>query len=156
MPLNHLRTRDARDLEWNISGLRRHRALTPAYRSPRRCIRLQETKCRSSSSNLPLGRWKKAKSDHFQAHEYHAAIDLLRKHGARIVHPVYITPPEKCLVEDGTDVNDLMNDIIRSQIRAGCEYYLSTLDNPAVTDLAGIIEINEANADEEFDEGPVT
>jgi amidase len=70
------------------------------------------------------------------------------------VHPVYITPPEGCLIEGGTDVNDRMNDIIRSQVRAGCDYYLSTLDNPAVTDLAGIIEFNEANADEELEDGP--
>jgi amidase len=92
-------------------------------------------------------------SEYSQAREYHAAIDVLRKSRARVVHPVYITPPEKCMVEGETDVNVLMNDIIRGQVRAGCEYYLSTLDNPAVTDLAGIMEFNEANADIEFDDG---
>jgi len=46
-----------------------------------------------------------------------------------------------------------MNDIIRSQVRVGCEYYLGTLNDPKMTTLADIIEFNGANADEEFHDG---
>ena len=49
-------------------------------------------------------------------------IDLLRRSGANVVHPVYITPPEEWLVEGGSNVDDLMDDIMRSQARVGYEY----------------------------------
>ena len=80
-------------------------------------------------------------------------IRLLQTTGACVVHPVYITPPEEWLVEGGTKVDDLMDDIIRSQARAGCESYLRTLDKSKVTTLTDIIKFNIENADQEFDEG---
>ncbi|KAF2498920.1 amidase signature enzyme [Lophium mytilinum] len=86
------------------------------------------------------------------AREYQDAIDLLRASGAKVVHPVHITPPEKCLVEGGTDVDDLMVDIMRSQARAGCEFYLKSLENPRVRNLQDIIAFNAANPEKEFDE----
>ena len=46
-----------------------------------------------------------------------------------------------------------MNDIIRSQVSAGCETYLSTLGDPKMKALADIIKFNEANAEKEFDDG---
>jgi amidase len=79
-------------------------------------------------------------------------IDLLRRSGANVVHPVYITPPEEWLVEGGTNVDDLMDDIMRSQARAGCEYYLGTLDGCDMKSLEDIIEFNKATAAKEFDD----
>ncbi|KAF2105614.1 amidase signature domain-containing protein [Lophiotrema nucula] len=86
------------------------------------------------------------------ARDYDDVMNLLRTSGAHVVHPVYITPPEKWLVEGGTDVDDLMDDIMRSQARAGCEYYLGTLDDPKITSLQDIIDFNNAHPEKEFDE----
>jgi amidase len=71
----------------------------------------------------------------------------------RVVHPVHITPPETFLLEDGTNIGDLMGSVMRSQARAGCETYLRTLDDSDVRTLEDIIEYNEAHADREFDAG---
>ncbi|KAF2657867.1 amidase signature enzyme [Lophiostoma macrostomum CBS 122681] len=84
--------------------------------------------------------------------DYDDAIKLLRELGAKVTNPVYITPPEKWLVERGIDVNDLMTDIMRSQARAGCENYLRTLDHSQVTGLQDIIDFNDANPEKEYDE----
>ncbi|KAF2823653.1 amidase signature enzyme [Ophiobolus disseminans] len=70
----------------------------------------------------------------------------------RVVHLVHITPPEKYFVEGGIDINDLMNDIIRSQARVGCESCLGTLDASAVRTLDDIIAFSEAKADKELGE----
>jgi amidase len=78
-------------------------------------------------------------------------IDQLRRSGANVVHPVYITSPEEWLVESGTNVDDLMDDVMRSQARAGCEDYLGTLDGCDMKSLEDIIEFNKANAGKEFD-----
>jgi amidase len=80
-------------------------------------------------------------------------ITLLRVSGANVVYPVYITPPEEWLVEVATNVDDLMDDIMRSQARAGCEYYLGTLDDPEVKNLQSLIDFNKANPEKEFDDG---
>jgi amidase len=69
------------------------------------------------------------------------------------VHLVYITPPEEWLVEGETHVDDLMYDIMRSQARAGCEYYLGTIDGCDIRSIEDIIEFNKANAEKEFDDG---
>lgn len=92
-------------------------------------------------------------TDSTQARVYHSAIALVRSSGARVVHPVYITPAEQCPVDGGTNVGDLMNDIIRNQMRAGCESYLRTLDKSSMRTLADMIAFNDANADKEFDDG---
>ncbi|OAG19567.1 amidase signature enzyme [Alternaria alternata] len=86
------------------------------------------------------------------ANDYKRVIDLVRDSGARVVHPVFITPPEDWLVEGGTNVDDLMDDIMRSQARAGCEYYLSTLEDCNMKTMSDIIEFNKANAEKEFDD----
>jgi amidase len=88
-----------------------------------------------------------------QANDYQNAIDLVRTSGARVVHPVFITPPEDWLVEGGTNVDDLMDNILRSQARAGCEYYLGTLEDCNVKTMSDIIAFNKANAEKEFDDG---
>lgn len=69
------------------------------------------------------------------------------------MHPVFVTPPEKWLVGDGTNVDDLMDDILRSEVRTGCEYYLSTLDDSEFKTLQDIIDYNASHPDHEFHEG---
>jgi amidase len=46
-----------------------------------------------------------------------------------------------------------MDNIMRSQARAGCEYYLATLDGCDMISLEDIIESNKADAEKEFDDG---
>jgi amidase len=91
-----------------------------------------------------------------QVRDYDNVIKVLRDSGAKVTHPVYITPPEKWLVEGGTNVDDLMDDIMRSQARAGCEYYLRTLEDSKITKLQDIIDFNNVNPEKEFDEGQFT
>ncbi|KAF2441737.1 amidase signature enzyme [Karstenula rhodostoma CBS 690.94] len=86
------------------------------------------------------------------ARDYSHAIELLRKSGANVVHPVYITPPEEWGVEDRTNVSDLMDDILHSQVRAGCEYYLGTLHDNELKTLQDIIDYNSSHSDKEFHE----
>lgn len=62
-----------------------------------------------------------------QTNVYRKVIDLVRTSGACVVHTVFIAPPENWLVEGGANVDDLMDGIMRSQARAGCEYYLGAL-----------------------------
>jgi amidase len=87
------------------------------------------------------------------ANDHRDVVELFRNSGANVVHAVYITPPEEWLVEGGTNVDDLMDDIMRSQARAGCDYYLRTLDGSDLKTLEDIIAFNESNADNEFDDG---
>lgn len=91
-----------------------------------------------------------------QANDYQNAIDLVQTSGARVVHPVFITPPQDWLVEGGTNVDDLMGDILSSQASAGCECYLGTLEGCDVKTLSDIIAFNNANAEKEFDDGNVS
>lgn len=48
--------------------------------------------------------FRDARTNCDQADDYHNVIRLLQTTGARVVHPVYITPPEEWLVEGGTNV----------------------------------------------------
>lgn len=70
-----------------------------------------------------------------------------------MIHPIYITPPDEWLIKGGTNVDGLIDDIIRSQARAGCEYYLESLEDSKPKSLEDIIEYNKDYADKEFDEG---
>jgi amidase len=60
------------------------------------------------------------------------------------------------LVEGGTNVDDLMDDIVRSQARAGCEYYFGTLDDGNMKTMRDIIKFNNANAEKEVDAGDIS
>ncbi|KAL5328043.1 hypothetical protein ACEPPN_005750 [Leptodophora sp. 'Broadleaf-Isolate-01'] len=91
--------------------------------------------------------------DEQSAREYLLAIDKIREHGGRVVHPVHITPPEGYIAdEDGGNVDDLMDDVMKSQAREGCEKYLSSLAYTKVHNLKEIIEFNDSNVATEFDE----
>ncbi|KAH9209837.1 amidase signature domain-containing protein [Leptodontidium sp. 2 PMI_412] len=91
--------------------------------------------------------------DEQSAREYLLAIDKIREHGGRVVHPVHITPPEGYIVdEDGGNVDDLMDDVMKSQAREGCEKYLSSLAYTKVHNVKEIIEFNDSNVATEFDE----
>ncbi|PVH86312.1 amidase signature enzyme [Cadophora sp. DSE1049] len=85
--------------------------------------------------------------------EYFLAVDKICEHGGRVVHPVHITPPKEYIVdEDGGIVDDLMDDVMKSQAREGCEKYLSSLAYTKVHNLKDIIELNDSNVATEFDE----
>lgn len=88
-----------------------------------------------------------------QANDYQNTTNLLRSFGAWAIHPVFITPPEDWLVEGGINFDDLMEDIMRSEARAGCECYLGTLEDGNMKTLSDIMAFNEANDDKEFDDG---
>ncbi|KAF2806717.1 amidase signature enzyme [Mytilinidion resinicola] len=93
--------------------------------------------------------WRLPDDGHGHAREYQDAIDQLRESGANVVHLVCITPPEQWRVEGGTrDVDDLM----RSQTRAGYEFYLRSFEDPKVRSLQDTIAFNAANPETEFDE----
>ncbi|ESZ98762.1 hypothetical protein SBOR_0868 [Sclerotinia borealis F-4128] len=85
--------------------------------------------------------------------DYQRAIQMIQEHGGRVVHPVHITPPEEYIVDsEGGNVDDLMDNIMRSQARDGCKKYLSSLEYSKVNDLKDIINFNQANAAIEFDD----
>ncbi|KAF2837325.1 amidase signature enzyme [Patellaria atrata CBS 101060] len=69
----------------------------------------------------------------------------------RVAHPVYITPPENCLAEGGTNVDDLMDDIMRTQARDESSFFcLDGLENAKIKSLQDIIDFNSANEVKEF------
>ncbi|KAJ9137774.1 Amidase signature domain [Coniochaeta hoffmannii] len=82
------------------------------------------------------------------AREYEAAKDTLRQKGVKVVD-VYITPPEEYMVGD-INVDDLMDNIIKEQVKNGFDRYLKTLTTSRVRTLEEIIQFNEEHADVEF------
>ncbi|KAM4063679.1 amidase [Hirsutella rhossiliensis] len=80
--------------------------------------------------------------------EYQAAKGELRKNGVKVVD-VYITPPEVYMIGD-TNVDDVMDSIIRQQAKAGFERFLKALKFSKVRSLDEVIEFNQAHADVEF------
>ncbi|KAM5347848.1 hypothetical protein ACJ41O_007672 [Fusarium nematophilum] len=85
------------------------------------------------------------------AREYDEAKDKLRQSGVKVAD-VYIIPPEEYMIGD-TNVDDLMDIIIRQQGKDGFERYLNTLEVSKVRTLEEIIQFNERHADIELHNG---
>ncbi|KAI8685508.1 hypothetical protein NCS55_00223300 [Fusarium keratoplasticum] len=90
---------------------------------------------------------------HFEqtAREYQQAKDTLRQSGVKVVD-AYIIPPEEYMIGD-TNVDDLMDKIIRCQGKNGIERYLKALKFSKVGTLEQILQFNEDHAEVELDKG---
>ncbi|KAL6353553.1 hypothetical protein LRP88_14049 [Fusarium phalaenopsidis] len=85
------------------------------------------------------------------AREYQQAKDTLRQSGVKVVD-AYIIPPEEYMIGD-TNVDDLMDKIIRCQGKNGIERYLKALKFSKVRTLEQILQFNEDHAEVELDKG---
>ncbi|KAJ4255899.1 hypothetical protein NW757_004522 [Fusarium falciforme] len=85
------------------------------------------------------------------AREYQQAKDTLRQSGVKVVD-AYIIPPEEYMIGD-TNVDDLMDKIIRCQGKNGIERYLKALKFSKVRTLEQILKFNEDHAEVELDKG---
>ncbi|KAJ4226433.1 hypothetical protein NW759_005020 [Fusarium solani] len=85
------------------------------------------------------------------AREYRQAKDMLRQSGVKVVD-AYIIPPEEYMIGD-TNVDDLMDKIIRCQGKNGIERYLKALKFSKVRTLEEILQFNEDHAEVELDKG---
>ncbi|KAK7403996.1 hypothetical protein QQX98_010223 [Neonectria punicea] len=83
--------------------------------------------------------------------EYRQANEELRKNGAKVVD-VYLTPPEEYMIGD-TNVDDLIDIILKQQGKNRFERYLKTLQVSKVRTLEEIIHFNEDHENVEFHEG---
>ncbi|KPM45951.1 hypothetical protein AK830_g653 [Neonectria ditissima] len=97
-------------------------------------------------SDLELSNWPVIKKS--QSREYQEAKEKLRENGVKVVD-VYLTPPEEYMVGN-TNIDDLMDIIIKQQGKNGFERYLKTLEVSKVRTLEEIIQFNRDHEAVEF------
>ncbi|CAM1505655.1 Fc.00g112920.m01.CDS01 [Cosmosporella sp. VM-42] len=83
------------------------------------------------------------------AREYQAAKEKLHEHGVKVVD-AYLTPPEDFMIGD-TNVDDLMDIIIKHQGKNGSERFLKDLEFSKVRTLEDVVKFNNDHSDVEFD-----